>query len=211
MKNSKLDWKGVGQFLAVLVQIWTIIKGVVENKVGIEILDWFVGDGKACFTEWLQTLIVKYRKSLPLELKRELLVDFESATLVPCALDLADQVNQIKSRVRGKRKFSEIGVSIHAKGVGLSGYDLLRDLEGQEVLGAQLLDFYLEHPDLIDWGWKNKGWIFFWGTVYYSPASLQWYVRGMRFDGFTVEESRVCLLDAWEGDYFVAVSASSGK
>ena len=60
--NGKLDWKGVGQFVAVLVRIWTIVKTVVnDGKVGLEMLDWIVGQGET----WHNTQKSGYDLALP--------------------------------------------------------------------------------------------------------------------------------------------------
>lgn len=51
---NKLDWKGVGQFIAVCVKLSTLIIGVFKRRrVGIEIMEWLQGEGsttleKAC-------------------------------------------------------------------------------------------------------------------------------------------------------------------
>lgn len=191
MKNSKLDWKGVGQLVAVLVQVWTIIRQVVvREKIGLEILDWIVGEGEKSFKTFLYALVETYQNSLPQKPKTEYIIDSDAIPNIPSGLRLADDGDQIVSRVKGKRNLSDIKVSLHldvgqTDGKLVKGYDLKSRLEGQAVLGAQFLDFYLEHPALIPEDWKKKGWIFFWGTIYRDVSGhlcvryLNW--RGARW------------------------------
>lgn len=58
-----------------------------------------------------------------------------------------------------------------AEGKSIVGNKLRKELEGQPVFNANLLDYLVEHPHLIPEEWKvdEKGrtrYIFFWGTVY---------------------------------------------
>ena len=215
MKNSKLDWKGVGQFMSVLVQVWTIIKQVVvRENVGLEIVDWMVGDGEQDFRNLVYGLTDKYNEYL-LHRKQlaESVIDFDSTPVCPPGLTIAPDSDQIKTRVCGKRNLSEIRVGLHlddgqTNGKWVKGYDLKLCLEGQEVLGAQLLDFYLKHLDLIPEDWKKKGWIFFWGTIY-RGAYGSLYVRCLLWDG-TRWVSHYCWLGYdWDDNSPAAVSASS--
>ena len=168
MKNNRLDWKGVGQFMAALVQIWTIIRHVVvRQRVGLEIIDWIIGEGEQIFRTALYELTDKYneyKESLPSGPKDHG-IEFDAVPFCPAGLTIAPDSDQIKTRVRGKRNLSEISIRLHlydgqTNGKWLNGYYLKVKLDGQEVFGAQLLDFYLEHPDLIPEDWKKKGWIY---------------------------------------------------
>ena len=169
---NKLDWKGVGQFVAVLVQIWTMIRVVmIETQVGLEILGWIVCDGREWFKRFLKELVAEYKKSLPSEPEKDHVIDFDSAPTIPANLTIAPDSDQIAGRVRGKRKLSDIKIRFHldvgqTDGKYLRGYDLKAKLDGKAVLGAQLLDFYLKHPELIPEDWKTKGVICFWGSIY---------------------------------------------
>ncbi len=52
MKKRKLDWKEVGQFFAVLLNVFTIIRDTFKKMgVGIEIIPWLADDGKKIFVE----------------------------------------------------------------------------------------------------------------------------------------------------------------
>ena len=45
------------------------------------------------------------------------------------------------------------------------GNKLRKKLKGKKVPNANLLEFYLAHPNLIPEEWKGKA-VFFWGTIY---------------------------------------------
>jgi len=47
----------------------------------------------------------------------------------------------------------------------VEGNKLRKELEGQLVLNANVLDYLLAHPELIPDEWKGKA-AFFWGTIY---------------------------------------------
>lgn len=181
--NGKLDWKGIGQFVAIVVRIWTIIKTVVNNgKVGLEMLDWIVGQGETYFTEWFATLVEEY--------KRSSCVDFSIQPHCPEGLSIADEWWQIHSRVIGVINTDAMGTCLHTVrgqknySTHLSGQILLHDLVGKKVCGAQLLDFYLSHPDKIPDSIKKelKGGVvaFFFGTIYVDEGQLC--VRFLRFE-----------------------------
>ena len=181
--NGKLDWKGVGQFVAVLVRIWTIVKTVVKDKeVGLEMLGWIVGQGETFFTEWFATLVDEYKKLA--------CVDFSVPPRCPCGLLIADDWWQIRSRVKGVVDVNGIGICLHTEERQVryraypSGQILSHELAGKRVCGAQLLDFYLSHPDKIPDSIKKKLEegvdIFFWGTIYVDHEPLC--VRFLRFE-----------------------------
>lgn len=63
---NKLDWKGVGQFLAVCIKLCTaIIEVFKEAKVGIEIMGWLIEEGKDALRLACRNLAEAYRESLP--------------------------------------------------------------------------------------------------------------------------------------------------
>ncbi len=70
-------------------------------------------------------------------------------------------------------------------GYGIDGYNLHKELKNQLVLNANVLDFLLEHPELIPEEWRGKT-VCFWGTIYsqncYHPDGLRsWNVRCWHF------------------------------
>lgn len=90
----------------------------------------------------------------------------------------------------------------------IKGFDLQKELEAQTPMNANVLDFLLEHQDLIPEDWKSQ-YVYFHGTVYRSSGGNLcvrcWYWR----DGKLVSGYR------WLGHYWgeqypalVPVSAS---
>lgn len=66
----------------------------------------------------------------------------------------------------------------------LEGTVLRERLKGKNTMSAAVLDYLLEHPDLIPEEWKGK-WVLFWGTVYRDsfgdPCVRCLYWRGGRW------------------------------
>jgi len=58
---------------------------------------------------------------------------------------------------------------LQSKGKYIGGHDLRKELAGQPVFNARLLDYLLAHPQLIPEEWKGK-YIFFWGTIYHHSS-----------------------------------------
>ena len=180
--NGK-DWKVAGQLVAIVVRIWTIIKRVVDDsKVGLEMLDWIVGQGETFFTEWFATLVEEY--------KRSVCVDFSGQPHCPAVLSVADERWQIRSSVKGVVDVNGMRTCLHTEehqrilGKYPLGQTLSNHLVGRKVCGAQLLDFYLSHPDKIPDSirekLKERVDVFFWGTIYVDGERLC--VRFLRFE-----------------------------
>jgi hypothetical protein len=72
-------------------------------------------------------------------------------------------------------------------GKWIRGHQLREELKGKPVYNANLLDYLLAHPELIQKEWKGKP-VFFWGTIYRSPdgnlhvRSLDWRGDGWFWD-----------------------------
>lgn len=78
--------------------------------------------------------------------------------------------DQIASHFTGEFIWSPDKVRLHLdpaqEGGGyIVGVELAKKLEGQPVLPANVLDYLLNHPELIPSDWRGKA-VFFWGTVY---------------------------------------------
>ncbi|OHA60175.1 MAG: hypothetical protein A2589_00675 [Candidatus Vogelbacteria bacterium RIFOXYD1_FULL_46_19] len=86
------------------------------------------------------------------------------------------------------------------------GHDLRRALRNQKVLNANVLDFLLQHPELIPEEWKGKE-VFFWGTIYLISddnlcvRSLSWHGDEWRWSHFWPDF-------IWPNNYLAAVRAS---
>lgn len=93
--------------------------------------------------------------------------------------------DQIASRFQGELVWSPEKIRLHiddaqTKGM-IVGNELLKKLEGQPVLPANVGDYLLDHPALIppDWKWKYT---YFWGTLCRDPDG-NLCVRCLRWDG----------------------------
>lgn len=78
--------------------------------------------------------------------------------------------DQITSRFTGELTFTPDAVRLYLdaaqQGSGVvKGTELVKSLEGQPVLQANVLDYYIANPELIPVSWKGKD-VFFWGTIY---------------------------------------------
>jgi len=71
-------------------------------------------------------------------------------------------------------------LSERQKGGVIKGHDLRQELQNRPVFNANLLDWYLKHPEHIPEEWKGKA-VFFWGTIYRDSGGrlvvryLVWY------------------------------------
>jgi len=80
----------------------------------------------------------------------------------------------------------------------VEGNELRKELEGKPVFNANLLDYLLEHPNLIPEEWKRK-YIFFWGTIYHdSDGDLG--VRCLGWGGGSWSWSDGWLGYGWDSD-----------
>lgn len=70
----------------------------------------------------------------------------------------------------------------------IEGNKLRKELENQNVLNANVLDYLLAHPNLIPEEWKGK-YVFFWGTIY-RDSHGRLYVRYLFWHG-----------SGWDWDY----------
>ncbi len=77
----------------------------------------------------------------------------------------------------------------------IEGNKLRKELEGQLVLNANVLDYLLKNPELIPDEWKGKA-VFFWGTIYRN-SNGDLFVRYLRWSG-----SQWCWNCGWLGGNF---------
>lgn len=85
------------------------------------------------------------------------------------------------------------------RGKWMKGYVLRKELEGQPVMNANVLDYLLAQPHLIPEEWKGK-YVFFWGTIYRN-ADGNLYVRCLFWGGDRWSWGARWLDDDWyDGD-----------
>ncbi len=105
-------------------------------------------------------------------------VKFDSEPFVPEGFRLAPPENQLSVRMSGDFVWSDGHV------LALIAQASTREglwIPGRRALGAQLLDYMLEHPYLIPAELEGKR-IFFWGTVYLDAEGCGC-VRSLWWDG----------------------------
>lgn len=108
---------------------------------------------------------------------------------------------RVESHTKGGRfKYDPTKVELYLDegqkdGEHLEGNELREKLGGKNPFNANLLDFYLSHPELIPESWKEKA-VFFWGTVYRS-AGGSLYVRYLRWSGGRWDWNDRWLDDGW--------------
>lgn len=142
----------------------------------------------------------------------EYLVDLDADPFVPAGWSVAKNDDGTPCHIKGGRfKYDSTKVKLYLSkrqqnGKAIVGNDLHKELNGQPVYNANLLDFYLKNPHLIPEKWEGKA-VFFWGTIFrYSGDDLcvrylYWYCGGWYWG---------CrwLGSEFDGGYPAAVSAS---
>ena len=89
-------------------------------------------------------------------------------------------------------------------GKSMKGYELRDELTGKPVLNANELDALYDNPHLIPEDWKrdekgNIRFIFFWGTIYRNPDTVNLYVRYLYFNVGTWNRFYNWLGNDWHG------------
>ena len=127
---------------------------------------------------------------------------------------IAASIHQIPGRVTERILWdpSKIGFHVEQNARGrsvLPGAEFRELLQGKPVLPANVLDFLLEHKELIPSEWQKRGHIVFAGTMYhYDPFPVPgrrrrpFCMRSMWYESF----SRV----RWRWDYLVFGTAGFG-
>jgi len=86
----------------------------------------------------------------------------------------------------GQFNFDPVRVTLHLDegqldGKYIEGNKLRKKIVGKSPYNANLLDFYLAHPELIPESWKGKL-VYFWGTIYRGADGFL-YVRYLYWNG----------------------------
>lgn len=99
--------------------------------------------------------VISYQKNL---------VDMRAQPFVPGGWTVEQHIAGSENFELDMSKLS-LYLSDKQKGGYIEGVELRKELKGKLVMNANLLDYFLEHQDLIPKDWKGKN-IFFWGTIY---------------------------------------------
>jgi hypothetical protein len=206
---KKFDWKGLGQFLSMILNLFGIIRETcLKLGVGVEIVGWLLdekeGGGRQTFIEdFLMPLGLKYLKAERIRVlsPTAILVNLDAAPRLPFS------GAKVEKRLgTGWVKIERLGDDLYmdTRKVELfrtekqetdlvNGHEIRSALSGMLVLNANILDALCEYQDLIPDSWKkqiadgNFRSIFFWGTEYRGTgegaAAFALYVRYLGWNG----------------------------
>ncbi|HEY4499344.1 MAG TPA: hypothetical protein VJH94_04770 [Candidatus Paceibacterota bacterium] len=90
-------------------------------------------------------------------------------------------------RKGGQVEYDPSKITLHLSknqrdGKVMGGNELREELRTMPVMNANVLDWYLAHPELIPPDWKGKL-VCFWGTIYRSSGGGGLYVFYLSWDG----------------------------
>ena len=224
MKKT-LSWKEVGQFVAILISVFTIIRNALKKMgVGVEILEWLISDGKEFFTETLKQLGEKFLETQRVKVLSDtaILVNLDAPLVLP--FDGAEIEFRVGSSwVKVEKRSDGLYIDGHKvilylserqkNGKTIKGYELREELSGKLVLHPNILDALLEHPQLIPEDWKRDGsgniqFIFFWAVIFRGPSGGGLYVRYLYFRGGQWGSRCHWLGHGWRDDDPAALHAS---
>jgi len=224
---KKLDWKQLGQFFSVLLSVFAIIRDTFKKMgIGIEIISWLITEeGKKYFSENLL-------ESLGKEYLATQRVRVLSDTIIEVNLDIAPKLpfngTKVEAHTGGgwvKLEKRQDGLYVGGRkvilyrserqkdGKVIKGYELRDEITGKLILNANILDALLKNPHLIPEEWKkdangNTILIFFWGTIFRSPARDSLCVRYLYFGGGQWGSNYGWLDFGWDGNGPAALLAS---
>lgn len=181
---KKMNWKVAGQFFSFLLNLFAIVRDTfAEMKVGIEIVEWLLGEGKEAFRE-------KFLKPLGAEFLATQRVKVVNDTTIMVNLDAPPKLPFDNAKIEknsgggwvkvekreGELYVDDYRVVLHLseqqKNSRMSGHELRKELSGKPVLHPNILDALLEYPDLIPEDWKKDEdryiYIFFWAVIFRS-------------------------------------------
>lgn len=105
------------------------------------------------------------------------------------------------------QKNIELFVTEKQKTEWVNGEVLQKELEGKEVLNANVLYWLLENPEHIPEEWKGK-YVYFWGTVYRSSDNFL-FVRCLYWNGGQWDWSYNWLIYDWNDSGPAAILVDS--
>jgi hypothetical protein len=172
---------------------WRKVDGDVIQRLVLDP----VGTGERG-TEWLMN-------SANMQMIGDYNVDLDAPAFVPDGWEA-------KSHIKGGRfKFDPKLVGLYCSDQQKAGrihgdklYELLKD---KDCFNANLLDFYLAHPELIPESWKGES-VFFWGTTY-SCARGHLYIRYLHWNNGQWKPDHFRLGCVWTSHDLAAVRSAA--
>ncbi|MDO8496618.1 MAG: hypothetical protein Q7S43_04205 [bacterium] len=165
---KKLDWKALGKFISVLLGFFTIIRETFAKMgVGIEIVEWLIGDGRKVFIEeFLSPLGKKFLATQRWKMVNATTIMVNLGVLPRLLFDAAIiEWHRGEGWVRVQKRKDGLYVngckvilylSEHQKdGKIIKDHELRDELTGKSVLNANLLDALYENTHLIPEDWKK--------------------------------------------------------
>lgn len=221
-----LNWKEIGQFVAILIGVFTVIRDTLKQMaVGIEIFEWLIGDGKEFFIEnVLKSLGEKFittrlfcvidENTIRVNLNAPITFPFRSARVKHWV-----DSGWLHIEKRGGELYADgrkIILNLSAKQLGgrmVTGYEICGKPINKNVLHPNVLDALIECPTLIPESWKkdekgNKAFIFFWGIIFCDPeGNNDSCVRHLYFDDNKSQwmSSYDWLCNKWFDNNFTAI------
>lgn len=164
--KKELDWKGIGQFISFLVNVFAIIRDTFKGmNIGIEIIQWLTDGGKEIFEKSLISVGDEWHR------QKKIVTD-EIGHLIDCDADpfCPNNWEAVEHKKGGQFKWNLLKICLYLSDFqindsSIEGNKLRKELRNKLVLNANVLDYLLAHPELIPEKWKGKS-IFFWGTIY---------------------------------------------
>ena len=220
-EKKKLNWKEVGQFVATLVKLFSVITATFKQmKVDAELIEWLIGSGKDFFVNKLKEIGTEFQRQMVPILKE--IIDTDPDPCLPfgdAKIEKHARVGKVTIELRidgclylDGKKVVLFRSERQMIGRGVKGYELLTELDNQPVLSASILDFLMSHQEFIPESWKkdengNTIFIFFWGTEY-RDSDGSFYVRCLYWNKGTWHEGRHWLVNGWKSNTPAAVCAS---
>ncbi len=219
--KKSLNWKEVGQFVAALVKLFSVITETLKKaKVGAEVIDWATGPGKSFFVQKLKEIGAEFLRQITPILKAVIDTDIDPRLPFGGAL-IEKHVRQgkisIEKRVDGLyidgQKVILYRSTRQINGRSVVGYELRKEVDGQLILSASILDFLLANKEYIPEEWKERDengnvvYIFFWATIF-RRSDVGLCVRYLFWNGGRWDEDYDWLDRHWNSYVPAAVLAS---
>ena len=209
--KRKIDWLQFGQFLKMVVDLFTMLKTQFnKRKIGPEILEWLTGPGKEAFErDFLPTLSEEYLRFVERERQKTLSDKKPQPLIAEVDLDanpdkpfdgaiLTKHLKQGKVRVEyrpdedelyvgGKKVVLWLSKEQLAGGV-VKGVVLQPEAERNNPINATLVDWLCNNQSFIPKRWQGRTW-FFWGSEWCVSGGGR-YVCCLYWDG-----------TGWDRDY----------
>ena len=173
--KKKLDWKEIGQFLSVLLNLFTIIRDTFKNiGVNLEIIQWFTEEGRDKFVEnFLKPIGQEYGEFMGPRERIDLLGDGDTLLVNLDASAIPPEQNQkvILQLDPGNRwvglqllndtllvdgrRITFFPTKLQDGKRLVRGYDFFGEIVGQQVLHPNIMDALVKYPQFIPENWKR--------------------------------------------------------